>query len=308
MQSLVIYISMLEQLCTTNERSVINYDNNGDPVYSSVQMNPSQYEKLTHVQNECLRFIRDAKSFFDQGNVTISDEMLQQTTISHISRLIYLSTETELNYLKLFEAEMNLGTDDILRVFDMDKGLSDLRKRGMFYMENPSMSKRTNYPAEVRPIGMELSLSLMAQHRYSLFLKMNDMVLKREKISVSFVRGHETHETHVEAISTHEGYFALLLPAGTGNTQITVHLGRSYQFVEVENAELIVLEAFIKQNEANNVLDMQSCLTFNKMEHKGDKLFACLDSDGAVVMKPNMQLPALQYIYRLVFRPIVKLR
>jgi hypothetical protein len=306
LQSLVIYISMLEQLCTTNERSVVNYDNQGEPVYSSVQMSQPQYEKLTHIQNEGLRFVRDAKKFFEQANVTLSDTMLQQATIANISRLIYLSTEAELNYLKSFEAEMNLGTDDILRVFDMDKGLSDLRKRGMFYMENPSISKRTNYPAEVRSIGMELSLSLMAQHRYSLYLKMNDMVLKREKIDVTFVRGHETHQTSVEAISTHEGYFALLLPAGVGNTQITVHLGRSYQFVQIENAELIVLEAFIKQNESNNVVDMQSCLNYTKMIHKGDKLFECTESEGAVIMKPTMQLPPLQYIYRLIFRPIVK--
>ncbi|MHB1947018.1 MAG: hypothetical protein ACYCQI_02745 [Gammaproteobacteria bacterium] len=306
MQSLVIYITMFEQLCTTNERSVVNYDDDGDPVYSPTQMNQNQYDKLRLIQDECLRFIRDAKKFFAQYNIDVTDEMFQQTTVSNISRLIYLSTESELNYLKSFEAEMNLGTNDILRVFDMNKGLSDLRKRGMFYMENPSISKRTNYPAEIRSIGMELSLSLMAQHRYSLYLKLNDMVLKREKIGVTFIRGHETHQTSVEAISTHEGYFALLLPAGTGNTQITVHLGQSYQFVQIENAELIVLEAFIKQNETNNVLDVQSCLTFDKMVHKGEKLFECLQNESSVTMKPTMQLPPLQYIYRLIFRPIVK--
>lgn len=306
MQSLVIYISILEQLCTVNEGSVVDYAENGDPVYSNVQISQKQIDKLTQVQAQCLRFIREAKTFFHDNKIVISDEIFQQSAFANLSRLIYLGTESELNYLKTFEMEMNLGTNDILRIFDPEKGLADLRKRGMFYMEHPAKSKRTNYPAELRSIGIEFSLSLMVQHRYSLFLKLNDLLVKRESVSIVFVRGHEVHQTTVEAISTHEGYFALWLPAGVGNTQISVLLGQKYQLVQIESAELVVLDAFVQQNEANNTIDVKHCLSYEYMQSKGGELFECLFENSTVTMKPTMQLPSMQYIYRLVFRPIVK--
>src|SRR5690606_20789707 len=118
LQTVVFYITLLEQLCTSNEESVIDYDEEGHAIYSDVIMDTQQHQKLSRIQKECLDFVRDAKNFFDQSHLTPSDEIMRQAAMTELSRMIFFPTEWELDYLKTFQAEMNLGTQDILRVFD----------------------------------------------------------------------------------------------------------------------------------------------------------------------------------------------
>src|SRR3546814_4888259 len=73
-------------------------------------------------------------------------------------------TDTLFPYTTLFRS--NLGTEDLLQVFDQDKGLEGLRRRGLFFMEKNLKTMRTNYPAELRAAGLELVLLLMAQLRF----------------------------------------------------------------------------------------------------------------------------------------------
>lgn len=306
MQTLVFYISILEQLCTSNEGSVIDYDNDGNAIYSTIQMSDQQHSKLTRIQAECIRFICDAKDFFKSAQVSMSEEMIRQNAVAELTRMIFFQTNIELDHLQAFEVEMNLGTTDILRMFDPEQGLLGLRRRGMFYLERPSKATRTNYPAELRKAGIEYSMLLFTQHRFGIDLKLRDMILRHEKLPIFFRRGHETHETIVEAVSTHEGYYAIWLPAATTDMQVSILFGKNYRWVQLDSAELIKIEAFIHQAETQNTADAWSCLIFDKMKDHGQKLFECVSESSALVMTaPTFKLNPGQYIVRVVFRPTV---
>lgn len=306
MQTLVFYISILEQLSTSNERSVIDYDKDGNGIYSDIQMSDQQRDKLHRIQAETLRFVREAKEYFKTANMSLSEEILRQNAIAELTRMIFFQSNLELDHLQTFEVEMNLGTTDIIKMFDPEQGLLGLRRRGMFYLERPSKTTRTNYPAELRKAGIEFSLSLLAQHRFGIDLKLRDMVLRHEKLNILFRRGQETHVAEVEAISTHEGYYAVWIPATTTDIQVSILFGKKYQWIQFDGAELIKMEAFINQAESQNTADAWSCLIFDKMKDHGQKLFECLSESSSLIMSvPTFKLNPGQYILRVVFRPTV---
>jgi predicted HAD superfamily hydrolase len=307
MHTIVFYITLLEQLCTSNENSVVDYDESGNPIYSDVKMHDEQYDKLAQIQAQCMLFVKDARTFFNSINIKPALDILRHTTLTELTRMIFLSTSAELDYLQTFEAEMNLGTTDILRVFDPEKGLIGLRRRGMFYMEKPSKLTRTNYPAELRTAGIELALSLIAQHRFGLDLKLKDIIIRKEMINILFKQEEQIFKTTLEAIVTHDGYFAVWLPA---NLKSTIMLGEKYQWLQIESAEFIHMEAFIHQNETKNTLDAKTFLIFENMQEHGENLFELRSSNSAVSIKPFTKLLSTSgladFVLRLVFRPIIK--
>ncbi|RDI38541.1 HAD family hydrolase [Aquicella lusitana] len=303
MLTIVFYITLLEQLCTSNERSVIDYDENGDAIYSDIIMGDQQHQKLINIQSSCIQFVKDAIEFFRLANMTLSNDMLRQTAMTELCRMIFLPTEWELDYLKTFQAEMNLGTTDILRVFDPEQGLLGLRKRGMFYMEKPSKLTRTNYPAELRTAGIEFVLSLIAQHRFGLDLKLKDMVLRKEPIQVMFQQGTEVYKTPTEAVATHDGFFSVWLPA---NLKTFILLGERYEWIQIESAEFITMDAFVNQNEAQNTMDAFNFINFDQIENKGNNLYKLTSSTSSISFNPIPSANANEYVFRIVYRPIIK--
>ncbi len=304
MLSLVLYISLLEQLCTANEKSVIDYDEDGNPIYSEVTLSQQQQKKLTRVQSECMQFIHDAKKFFINP---IAPPILRQAAMIELGRMIYFPTELELNYLRSFQAEMNLGTNEVLRIFDPAAGLTGLRRRGLFFMEKSSATMRTNYPAELRTAGIEFALSLITQLRFGLKLQLKDMMLRREVLHIIFMRGNEVYQSPAEALATHDCYYAVWLPAGAADL-IYIVFGKNYHWLQIESAEFVKQDAFVSQNETQNTVDATTCLALDQMTDKGGGLFECETQSSAVVAKPELILKdqAKDFIFRLVFRPIAK--
>ena len=186
MQTLVAYIALLEQICTCNEKSVIGYHDDGTPIFTELSFSDDQYSKLDKLHAEAIRFVTDAKQFFQDAHISIPQFMLRDIATAELTRLLFLPTESEITYLKEFEFDLNLGTKDVFNMLDIEKGLTGLRRRSLFYqfMEKNASSFRTNTPAELRSAGLELSLALMAQHRFSLEILQKDMNLRREKITL----------------------------------------------------------------------------------------------------------------------------
>lgn len=301
--TLVMYITLLEQLCTSNEKSVIDYDDKGVPIYSDVVMSDHQHQKLLNIQSECVRFIRDAKQFYNRSGFTIPSDMLRQAALNELTRLIFFSTEQELQYLQSFQAEMNLGTKDILQVFNPEQGLIGLRRRGMFYMEKPSKKTRTNYPAELRAAGIELVLSLIAQHRFGLDLKLKDMSIRKEFLQIIFRQGNETFKTTTDAVATHDGFFALWLP--TQNTTEIV-FGEKYKWMQIESAEYIPMQAFASQTETQNTADAWSSISYDKITDHGGKVLELLTPESKIIAAPVSKSNTNEFVLRIVFRPIMK--
>lgn len=304
LKTLVAYIAMLEQLSTSTEHSVIGYEKNGDVIFSETTLGEHQHTKLSHIQTECLRFIHDAKKLFASMNTTLSFDMMRAATMAELGRMIFFPTEIELNYLQSFQFDLNLGTKDVLTMFDPSKGLAGLHRRGIFFIEKNSKNMRMNYPAELRAAGFELTLALMTQQRFSLDIKLQDMLPRQQSLPMVLRRGNETHHTMIESQATFDGYYAAWTPIGKGDIEVSIRLGQHFDWIQIESAEVIRLDAFIAQQETGHSLEAWQHLTFQHMHEKSGRLFECSSDDSTMTLTPALKLPPADYIFRFVYRPI----
>ncbi len=302
LHTLVLYVSLLEQLCTSNERSVIDYDDAGEPVYSDVTMSASQHKLVDAIQAEALRFVSDAKKFENGLQEPLNKRMLREAALAELTRMVFFPTQPELHYMQGLQAEMNLGTKDILRVYDPEEGLAGLRRRGMFYMEKASSKTRTNYPAELRHAGMEYVLSLLTQHRFALDINMKDMALRQIDLPLHFVRGQETHDTRATANATYEGYYAVWVPT---HDQVEVEVGKLFHWLQLESCMLVPMDAFVHQAEAGRTIEAIPFLEFRDMKVHGGGIYEALSDKSAIVFRPSAVTRQQETILRLVFRPLV---
>lgn len=303
---LVSYIALFEQLCTTHENSVIDYDNAGQPIFSEAGLSMAQHHELELIQAQCIRFAKDAEKFFQATNMHLSLQMLQDAVMTGISRLLFLPTADEIKHLESFKFDLSLGTHDVFSIFDQEKGIAGLRRRGLFssFMEKNAKSYRSNAPAELRAAGLELSLTFMAHHRFSLDFLMKDMSLRKEALNAIIMRGSESSQVSFEASLTHDGFYSLWVPTGSGNLKTGILFGKKYKWVQLESAELILAEAFLSPSESQYTEDAWGYLKFEKMTNKGGKLFECLSDGSFMLIDPPHKNGNNNYILRVIFRPI----
>lgn len=298
---LVTYISLLEQLCTSEETSSVNFDDNGNVIYSDVAVNEEQHSKRIQVQNEALRFVKDAAELnFDMK--TLSD-----VAAINLCRLIYFPIKNELEFLKSFASEVSLGTKEIIPLFDTEKGVTNLRRRGWLNAAKENgANMRMIYPAEWRAANLELSMTLMAQHRFGFQFSLNELSHRHENILITYeVNNDASKQITVNALQTHDGYFSLCIPVVKG-MKAGVHFGLRYRWLEIESAEIIKLTSLYSQYESQNSMDASNCLAVNKMVDKGGGLFECEGEESLLMFFMPENIDNENYVLRIVFRPIVK--
>lgn len=303
---LVNYIALLEQLCTSNEHSVVNYDDAGQPIYSELAINQTQQDKLNAIQQACVDFVRDAEQFSQLHSITFNPTTLRDAAAMNLCRLLFLSTKNEIHYLSEFQFDFNLGTNEIIPIFDIQKGLTGIKRRGWLHSAKENQSNmRTNYPAEWRAISLELALTLMAHHRFGLEISLNDLSHRREQLKVFAIHGNDISPLTLEAQPTHDGYFSLLLPVVGNSYDLAIQFGAHYQWVELESAELIQLHALHTKEEANHTQAADMHLLVDQMADKGGGLFECLSAESLLMFSPKVAIPGDKHVLRIIFRPIV---
>lgn len=304
---LVSYIALLEQMCTSNEKSVIDYDEHGNAVYAETAFGAEQYEKLQKVQSECLRFIHDIKEYQQQIRSDFSDEILRDAAAINLCRLLFLPLKTELEFLQTFHFDFNLGCDEVIRVFDVHKGLEGLRRRSWLHCsKETSKNMRTNYPAEWRSASLELALTLMSQHRFGLEFALNDLSHRRESLEILVFQGQQVTPLSLESMPTHDGYFSLMIPVVSPDCPIAIRFGAVYKWVEIESAELIELTTLYSSREVEHTHNASTCMSLNEMKHHDSGLFECLTGNAVLIFDPAGKIGSVRQILRIIFRPIVR--
>lgn len=305
LQTLVHYIALLEQISTMNENSVIDYRDDGSHIYSTTSLSKGQHENLEKIQAAVIQFIHDAREYFAKTKIQPSIEDLRDYALAELGRFLYFPTDVELNYLKSFEFEVNMGVNDILNVLDHEKGMLGLRKRGLFFMEKNLKSMRTNYPAELRYANIELAMTLMQQHRSEFEMHVNDFSMRREKINIIAMHNSQTTQHTVEALLTYDGYYSLILPVGMGDYQVGIHFGKHYKLLQIESTELIPTSQLYGSYESHVTIDAHEMMLLDQITDLGDGLYSCEAETGLFIYAPEQAAFDQHYVLRIVFRPIL---
>lgn len=306
MNLMVKYIALLEQLCTSTDRSIVDYNESGEPIFTSATVSEHQHEKLMPIQSECVQFAKDCETYFAKAGNSFEMKHLRDIAAGALTRLIFLPSKEELQYLQTFQFDLNLGTDDLLKVFDEQAGLEGLRKRGLFFMEHNLKSMRTNYPAELRSAGLELVLALMLQLRLGVTILANDFSYRQDELTVIVMLNQQSSQTKLIAKPTHDGYYSLLIPIGTGGIQVGVVFGEKYQWLQLDSAEIIQANALFTSKESEYTTDASSYLAVDQMQEKGGGLFECVSASGMLAFVPPINIGTENLALRIVYRPIVE--
>jgi FMN phosphatase YigB (HAD superfamily) len=305
MHMLVSYIALLEQLCTTNDSSVTDFNSNGHPIYSKSSIGSQQHQKLDLIQQHCVQFAIDAERHFKLLKHYPSNSELRMCALAELTRLLFFPTNIDLHFLKDFQFDLNLGTDDVFEVLNIEKGLMSLRRRGILgsSMEKNSKSFRSNIPSEYRSAGIEYTFSLIAQQRYNIDLKIADTTLRFLDIKAIIMNGQENSQINLKAQAMFDGYYSVLIPAGIGQFQIGLLMGQQFNWFQIESIECIPTEYILTNYETQYAQDCLSEIIINEIQAHENNLYQCLSSSSFMMIVPK-QHSKKESVYRFVFRPI----
>lgn len=302
MLMIVSYIALLEQLCTTTDKSVIDFADDGEPIYAETSLNADQHDKLIKIQAECIRFIAEAEAA--QPLIPTLHE-LRHTALAILGRLIFLPTKIEMDYLQTFKFDLNLGTTDTFTMFNPHLGMRGLRERGLFFMERNSKTLRTNYPAELRYAGLELALSLMSQHRFNLAFNVTDMSLRKQEVPIIVLSDKQSSQHILEAQPTFDGYFALFIPVSHLFQHIGILIGQKYKWLQVESISLIKLAALHTEAESKDTIVANEYMTTDQVKIHDGQIYECQTAESLIMLNVPTDSFSKQCIFRFVYRPLV---
>lgn len=299
--SIVPYVAVLENLCTSSDASVEAYGEDGEPILGEQVIDRTQQRRVEAIQAEALRFVADARRFFDATGSPPA-QALREAALGELTRLIFFPTRHELEEFSEFQLDINLGSSDTLRLHDLEAGLKSLRARGPFFLERGLGDTRLHQPAEMHAAGIELSLSLLAQHRFGLDIGVNERTLRRERVRVVTVRGGQSAQQLLPATHTHDGWFALLIPL-VGGAHVGVAFGERFRHVQLDSASVLPLRDLYGPHEAARLRDLGGEVVFDGMTHLGQGLYECSSETSLMLVPPQVDLGG-KWVARIVFRPI----
>ena len=300
--SVVPYVAVLENLCTSSDASVVDYGDDGEPILDQQVIDCDQQRRVEAIQAEALRFVDDARHFFGAVGAP-PPQALREAALGELVRLVFFPTRHEIEQFAAFRLDMNLGSSDALRLHDIEAGLRSIRARGPFFIERGLGDTRLLQPAEMHFAGIELSLSLLAQHRFGLEIGVQERSLRRQDVRVLTVRGGQSAQQMLAASYTHDGWFALLVPLMTG-VHTGIAFGERLRHVQVDSVGVLPLKDLYGERESSCLREIEREVLFDGMTHLGQGLYECVDETALLLIPPQGDAGGRQ-VARVVFRPIV---
>ena len=280
--------TLLEQSSTLREGMVVGYTEEGEPILENPKLSDEQYEKAAAIQAECIRFIEDAKKYFDGSKATLDPAILREAAHSALFRHIYMPGQEELDYFQCFQHDKDMGRDLKKKVYNVDHARRRIKTQRSPY-------RFDSY--ETRALSLDLTLSALTQRGLQLDFTPEDMNIRFAEVKVVSMKGQTPTHQIMRAAYLHDGYFLLSLPCSEGES-LGIMFGETYEWVQIEKVEFL--------NSAEGVLrDMKACLVCDEIGQHGP-LYECLSRNGLMIIKPVVAGPPYPHSCNVVFRPLVE--
>jgi hypothetical protein len=287
-------IAVVEQLCTIAQGSVVDYKWDGAPVRKAAGIKSNQSATRDRAQAGAVAFA--AASTGLPGDA----EAWRMAAGAALARLLFLPTETELEVLRCFDHDVNLGTEQVVPLVDSDAALAGLRSRGLPYLMH---AERIYIPGEIRGHGLALNLSMLAWRRFGLEITTGDMTGTSMQLPVILADATGEAVIEVDAHSTHDGYYAMAIPLGAGRFTAAIQWGAALDCVQIESTRFHVVESFGMTSDSASV---PAPALHDGMEALADGLFRCAGPAALTVVPPPSLKRETDVLLHIVFRPIVR--
>ncbi len=302
-------VSVIEQLATCEMGSVVGYEPDGAPIRKESQVKGGQSQVRDRVQAGAVRFAQRARSnpavrVSDERAAARADAAWRGCAAHVLTRFMFLPDPQELEVLKSFEHDVNLGSERMVALFDPKDAAERMKRRGLFYMKG---SSRMFLPADLAEDDMSTRLSLLAQTRFRLGFTYTDYAPRALELPSFHIAGDESYATQVEARPTHNGYYAARLPIAQSGTAIALQLGAVCSWVEVASVTCSPVATLTGKLEDQAPRPCYN-LTYDKMRERALGVFECENENALVLIVPEgieADDPMGPQMVEVVFRPVV---
>jgi FMN phosphatase YigB (HAD superfamily) len=231
LEAMCMNVAVLEQLATCEIGSVIGYEATGTPIRSKSAIKGGQSAVRRRVQQGAVQFAVAALAPPVQRQAdTHRERGWRETAAQVLLRFMFLPDAAELAVLRAFEHDVNMGSDEMVKLFDPDVATGQLKRRGLFYIKG---SSRMFLPAELAQEDMSVRLALMVQQRFAPAFTYSDYAPRRITLRSLHLSAQQQTTGQVEAYHTHNGFYVARIPVTRDGTAVGLQLGADWSFVEI---------------------------------------------------------------------------
>jgi FMN phosphatase YigB (HAD superfamily) len=305
--SLVAYVAALEQICTADHGSVVDYDADGLAIRKSTDIAPEQYRRIQPVQAACQRFVVDAEQFFLESGQSPSVEDLRVNAVGLLGRLLFFPTVEEMDTLRGFALDVNLNSEATIPLFNTEQAEASLRRLGLAYT---LVDDRMNQHMELRYFGLDLVTTIVAQQRFAWNLSIDDLSHRRLRLPIILSKADTVSVNSAEARPTYEGFYAATVPIGAGEFEFAIQFGALLTWLQLDSVTLLPIgDLYRKRNIFDRSrapeIDLNADLVLDKIQVFDNGLLHCSAESAFVFVPTHGRCPNTgHHVCRVVFRPI----
>ncbi len=302
LEAMCANVAVLEQLATTAMGSVSDYSESGEPIRKESAVKGRQSAVRERVQEGCLAFCREALNPPTVRTHDVHHEDAWRNCASAVlMRFMFLPQASELEVVKSFEHDVNMGSERMVPLFDTDHAKAGMRRRGLFYMKGTS---RMYLPAELAGEDMSTRLSLMVQNRFGLGLSYADHAASSIEIPAIYINAESSAQSAVSAVPTHDGYYTARIPVGDTGYSVALQLGAVCQWIEIAELTRSPLSA-LRGGAINDAAPTIAEAQFDCLREHAPGIYECTSETGLILISPAAKPSAEPEMIEVVFRPLV---
>ncbi len=302
LEAMCTNVAVIEQLATCELGSVVDYSDKGQPIRKESAVKGKQSAVRTLVQAGVGEF---AKSALGPPIIRAQNHHEERgwrvAAASVLARFMFLPQPHELDVVKSFEHDVNMGSERMVPLFDPAHAREGMQRRGLFYMKG---SERMYLPAELAQEDMSTRLSLLVQMRFGLGLTYDDFALRGLEIPVLYVGAQDSARTLASAMATHDGYYAVRLPVGDGCRAIALQIGAVCNWIELAGVTSSPV-ASLKGGALNDRPTVPIAVQSDAMTERAPGMYECSSENSLILIPPGTIPPSDEpQMIEVVFRPL----
>ncbi len=294
-------VAVIEQLATTATGSVMDYDTEGAPVRDINGIGKGQSLVREAVQQGCLSFAAAGLSHIQRANAPDTIALWRQANAATLMRLMFLPMREELQVVRGFEHDVNLGTAETLPLYDPAVARQGLLQQGLFYQKG---ARRMFLPAELVEQGLATRLTHLATARFHMPLAAADFAAETAQIGV--ILSDARHSTRVELPirPTHDGFSAVCIPVGAGQFVAAVSFAEIAAYVEVQSIVAMPAKEYLDSRHDSDSRMQTITPQFEGITALTDLLWHCPDPAGFALLSPPAATDGANMVIVVVFRAV----
>lgn len=293
-------VALIEQLATAACGSVIDYADDGTPVRGANAIGKRQSEVREAVQRGCLAFATAATAPIVRANGAHDLETWRHANAATLMRLMYLPMREELEVVRAFEHDVNLGTSETLTLFDPEVARNGLMQQGLFYQKGV---RRMFLPAELAEEGLATRLTHLATARFHMPLAAADFAGYSGHTAVILSDAHAATQVLLPIRPTHDGFCVLCIPVGASRFVAAVPFGTISPYVEVRSIVAMPADEYLNSRHDSENRCCAIVPQFDRITALTGHLWHCPDPTGFALLPPPAKADT-NLVIVIVFRAV----